>query len=74
MAEPANVLPETEQGHWPAQGEWTWDDYLRLPDDGNRYEIIEGELYVFGHEDSVRSEVLEGFETSVAPLFPPRKP
>jgi Uma2 family endonuclease len=31
---------------WPAQGEWTWEDYLRLPDDGNRYEIIEGVLYV----------------------------
>lgn len=25
---------------------WTYDDYLKLPDDGNRYEIIEGELYV----------------------------
>jgi Uma2 family endonuclease len=25
---------------------WTYDDYLNLPDDGNRYEIIEGELYV----------------------------
>ena len=25
---------------------WTYEDYLALPDDGNRYEIIEGELYV----------------------------
>ncbi|HKJ68247.1 MAG TPA: Uma2 family endonuclease, partial [bacterium] len=24
----------------------TYDDYRRLPDDGKRYEIIEGELYV----------------------------
>jgi Uma2 family endonuclease len=31
---------------WPAQGEWTYNDYLRLPDDGRRYEIIEGVLYV----------------------------
>ncbi len=31
---------------WPAQGAWTYDDYVRLPDDGRRYEIIEGELYV----------------------------
>jgi Uma2 family endonuclease len=31
---------------WPAQGEWTYEDYLRLPDDGRRYEIIEGVLYV----------------------------
>lgn len=30
----------------PAQGERTYDDYLRLPGDGRRYEIIEGVLYV----------------------------
>jgi len=26
--------------------EWTYADYLKLPDDGRRYEIIEGVLYV----------------------------
>ena len=26
-------------------GTWTYDDLLLLPDDGKRYEIIEGELY-----------------------------
>lgn len=36
----------TEQNGWPAQGQWRYADYLRLPDDGNRYEIIEGVLYV----------------------------
>lgn len=25
---------------------WTYEDFLRLPDDGNRYEIVEGELLV----------------------------
>ncbi len=30
----------------PDQGQWTYADYLNLPDDGNRYEIIEGVLYV----------------------------
>ncbi|MBT9585635.1 Uma2 family endonuclease [bacterium] len=25
---------------------WTYEDYLQLPEDGNRYEIIEGVLYV----------------------------
>ncbi len=29
----------------PAPGTWTYDDLLALPDDGKRYEIIEGELY-----------------------------
>jgi Uma2 family endonuclease len=30
----------------PALQEWTYAEYARLPDDGNRYEIIAGELYV----------------------------
>jgi Uma2 family endonuclease len=35
---------------------WTYEDYLALPEDGNRYEIIEGDLYVtpapsIGHQD-----------------------
>jgi Uma2 family endonuclease len=49
MAEPAYRLkfPETQDGRaWPAQGEWTYKDYLRLPDDGRRYEVIRGALYV----------------------------
>ena len=61
MAELAYALPQTEtddEARWPAQGEWTWEDYLRLPDDGQRYEIIEGVLYVaaapiFDHQFSV---------------------
>jgi Uma2 family endonuclease len=32
--------------NWPTQGEWTYEDYLRLPEDGNRYEVIRGFLYV----------------------------
>lgn len=36
----------TNQTGWPVQGEWRYEDYLRLPDDGRRYEIIEGVLYV----------------------------
>lgn len=31
---------------WPEQGQWTFDDWLRLPDDEFRYEVIEGELFV----------------------------
>ena len=30
----------------PAQGQWTYADYLKLPNDGNRYEMIEGVMYV----------------------------
>ncbi|HRW06149.1 MAG TPA: Uma2 family endonuclease [Caldilineaceae bacterium] len=35
----------------PTQGEWTYQDYLNLPDDGRRYEIIEGVLYVANAPD-----------------------
>jgi len=40
------------------QGEWTYEDYLNLPDDGCRYEIIEGILYMsnapsFDHQYTV---------------------
>jgi Uma2 family endonuclease len=44
---PSLTLPITNPAHpWPQQGQWTYEDYLRLPDDGRRYEIIEGVLYV----------------------------
>ncbi len=46
MAEPAYDFQYHDAGTWPEQGSWTWDDYLRLPDDGQRYEIIHGVLYV----------------------------
>jgi Uma2 family endonuclease len=40
---PSVVLP----ADWvpgPAQGSWTYDDYAALPDDGQRYEIVNGVL------------------------------
>jgi Uma2 family endonuclease len=30
----------------PPQGEWTYEDYTRLPDNGFRYEVIDGELFM----------------------------
>jgi Uma2 family endonuclease len=44
MGELANLLHHDEA--WPTQGHWTYADYLRLPDDGRRYEVIRGHLYV----------------------------
>lgn len=29
---------------WPEQGQWGYEDWLQLPDDGFRYELIEGDL------------------------------
>jgi Uma2 family endonuclease len=45
-AAPLPPLEEAPASPWPEQGAWTYDDYLRLPEDGNRYEIIEGVLYM----------------------------
>ncbi len=40
MLTPADHVPG------PRQGEWTYDAYAALPDDGKRYEIIDGVLYM----------------------------
>lgn len=41
------LLPPAKKGQpWPVQGYWTYEDYLRLPEDGRCYEIIEGVLYM----------------------------
>lgn len=42
----------------PARKHWTWDDYVKLPDDGKRYEVVDGELCVtpapgVEHQDAV---------------------
>jgi Uma2 family endonuclease len=48
LGEPARPLtfPWKDDQAWPAQGHWTYADYLRLPEDGRRYEVIRGYLYV----------------------------
>jgi Uma2 family endonuclease len=40
MVIPADHMPGPEQGHW------TYKDYVALPDDGHRYEIVDGVLYM----------------------------
>ncbi len=47
----AQTLESISTKPQPAQGEWTYEDYLNLPDDGRRYEIIEGVLYVTNAPD-----------------------
>lgn len=55
---------------WPSQqGAWTYADYARLPDNGFRYEVILGELYMTpapgtGHQDVVTSLVSEIYHFS----------
>ncbi|MEW5987470.1 MAG: Uma2 family endonuclease [Chloroflexota bacterium] len=62
-APPIQTLPP-RQVAWPAPGHWTYDDYQRLPDDGNRYEVICGVLYIMNtpnilHQLAITNLVLE---------------
>jgi Uma2 family endonuclease len=58
-AEPA-VLPvvaPADDVPGPPQGQWTYEAYAAIPDDGKRYEIIDGVLYMTpspntGHQNS----------------------
>jgi Uma2 family endonuclease len=67
MAEPVRPLnlPDRDGARsWPVQGEWTYEDYCQLPDDGQRYEVIRGHLYVsaaptFLHQRTVNRLSLE---------------
>lgn len=38
--------------------DWTYADYARLPDDGNRYEVIDGELLVTPSPSPMHQRVL----------------
>lgn len=53
------------ENFWPEQGQWTYDDYKQLPDDGWRYEIIEGELYMFPAPKPVHQKSVLNFGTKL---------
>lgn len=61
MALPTVQTPATA---WPEQGNWSYADWLRLPDDGYLYELIEGELFVspspsIDHQNAVSALLTE---------------
>jgi Uma2 family endonuclease len=60
LTKPIPTLPATET--WSPQGQWTYEDYLRLPDDGKRYEIIEGVLYMANAPDFAQAHQLAVME------------
>lgn len=43
---------------FPPQGRWTYEDYRRLPDDGRRYEVLRGVLYVTAAPNPLHQIVL----------------
>src|SRR5713226_7954856 len=49
MTMTSDRLPMVMRADWipgPAQGHWTYEEYEALPDDGKRYEIVNGVLYM----------------------------
>ena len=68
MAEPARPLslPERDDARsWPAQGMWTYEDYRRLPDDGRRYEVIRGHLYVSPAPSTLHQRTVQRFSRAL---------
>ena len=52
----------------PAPGAWTYEDLFSLPDDGKRYEIIEGDLYEMPAPSWAHSTVIANLITMLIPL------
>ncbi len=49
MATNVEKQMETTPADWvpgPGQGHWTYNHYAALPDDGHRYEVVDGVLYM----------------------------
>lgn len=41
-----DIVMPTDRVPGPPQGQWTYDDHGRIRDDGQRYEVIDGVLFV----------------------------
>jgi len=52
----------------PARGTWTYDDLLALPEEGKRYEIIEGVLYERPAPNWAHATVLFNLTILLAPF------
>lgn len=49
-------------------GAWTYEDLFSLPDDGRRYEIIEGDLYEMPAANLVQATVIANLIAMLIPL------
>lgn len=50
--------PSREVTWPPPQGAWTYEDYARLPNNGMRYEVIEGDLYMSPAPRSIHQRII----------------
>ena len=49
-------------------GSWTYEDLLSLPDDGKRYEIIEGELYEMPAPSLIHAKIVMNLIELLLPI------
>jgi hypothetical protein len=63
MVMPADQMPGPEQGHW------TYKDYAALPDDGHRYEIVDGVLYMAPSPMNGTRQLLVVYFVSCQPIL-----
>ncbi|MCH9651190.1 MAG: Uma2 family endonuclease [Deltaproteobacteria bacterium] len=73
-----NALPPISEkvfdgGKLPAQGEWTYEDYRKLPDDGWRYEVIQGVLHMTPAPRTRHQEVLANLVDLIRPYVKGRR-
>ena len=43
---PTTAPPTARPAEFPEQGKWTYEDWLKLPENGYRYEVINGVLFM----------------------------
>jgi Uma2 family endonuclease len=64
----ADLTPETAQMAMPQTVPWTLEDLDRLPDDGNRYEVLNGELLVTPPPSESHQEIVDWLAEMLIPF------
>lgn len=65
-APPLPVAPSLLVSH---QGEWTLDDLYALPDDGRRYEVVDGSLLVVNPPSTAHDFVVKRLQQALDPAL-----
>ncbi len=55
--EKLSVVVPAEWVAGPKQGQWTYADYAVLPEDGQRYEVVRGALYMLPSPNPEHQEI-----------------
>lgn len=63
-----------EKGRKRSSTSWTLDELHSLPDDGNKYEVVRGVLFVtpaptWQHESILAAEAAEALEIKLSDIF-----